>query len=104
MWHKLMNTHIDPPDQDVEPAVSPWDSGLTTFTVRPLSLHPDKTKGGPSNPMQSEQSSQREELYACEVWRGAACLIHRAPTPEQAEALARACKQFGIDLVGPPLS
>jgi quercetin dioxygenase-like cupin family protein len=26
------------------------------------------------------------------------------PTPEQAEALARACQQFGIDLVGPPLS
>jgi quercetin dioxygenase-like cupin family protein len=26
------------------------------------------------------------------------------PTPEQAEALARACRQFGIDLVGPPLS
>jgi quercetin dioxygenase-like cupin family protein len=25
------------------------------------------------------------------------------PTPEQAEALARACRQFGIDLVGPPL-
>jgi quercetin dioxygenase-like cupin family protein len=25
------------------------------------------------------------------------------PTPEQAEAVARACKQFGIDLVGPPL-
>ena len=26
------------------------------------------------------------------------------PTPEQAEALARACRQFGIELVGPPLS
>jgi len=26
------------------------------------------------------------------------------PTPEQAEALAHACRQFGIDLVGPPLS
>jgi len=26
------------------------------------------------------------------------------PTPEQAEALARACQQFGIELVGPPLS
>ena len=26
------------------------------------------------------------------------------PTPEQAEALARTCRQFGIDLVGPPLS
>ena len=26
------------------------------------------------------------------------------PTPEQAEALARACLQFGIELVGPPLS
>jgi hypothetical protein len=26
------------------------------------------------------------------------------PTPEQAEALARACKQFGVDLVGQPLS
>ncbi|MBJ6127722.1 cupin domain-containing protein [Microvirga splendida] len=25
-------------------------------------------------------------------------------TPEQAEALARACRQFGIELVGPPLS
>jgi quercetin dioxygenase-like cupin family protein len=28
----------------------------------------------------------------------------RPPTPEQAEALARACQQFGIELVGPPLS
>jgi quercetin dioxygenase-like cupin family protein len=26
------------------------------------------------------------------------------PTPDQAEALARACRQFGIELVGPPLS
>ncbi len=26
------------------------------------------------------------------------------PTPEQAEALAQACRQFGIELVGPPLS
>jgi quercetin dioxygenase-like cupin family protein len=26
------------------------------------------------------------------------------PTPEQAEVLARACRQFGIELVGPPLS
>jgi quercetin dioxygenase-like cupin family protein len=26
------------------------------------------------------------------------------PTPEQAEALARACQQFGIELVGPPLT
>ncbi|WP_445504577.1 cupin domain-containing protein [Microvirga sp. G4-2] len=26
------------------------------------------------------------------------------PTPAQAEALARACRQFGIELVGPPLS
>jgi quercetin dioxygenase-like cupin family protein len=26
------------------------------------------------------------------------------PTPEQAEALTRACRQFGIELVGPPLS
>jgi quercetin dioxygenase-like cupin family protein len=26
------------------------------------------------------------------------------PTPEQAEALARTCQQFGIELVGPPLS
>lgn len=26
------------------------------------------------------------------------------PTPEHAEALARACRQFGIELVGPPLS
>jgi quercetin dioxygenase-like cupin family protein len=26
------------------------------------------------------------------------------PTPEQAEALARVCLQFGIELVGPPLS
>ena len=26
------------------------------------------------------------------------------PTPEQAEALARACRQFGIEFVGPPLS
>ena len=26
------------------------------------------------------------------------------PTPEQAEALARACRQFRIELVGPPLS
>jgi len=26
------------------------------------------------------------------------------PTPEQAEALAHACRQFGIELVGPPLS
>jgi quercetin dioxygenase-like cupin family protein len=26
------------------------------------------------------------------------------PTPEQAEALARACRQFGIELIGPPLS
>jgi hypothetical protein len=25
------------------------------------------------------------------------------PTPEQAEALALACKQFGIELIGPPL-
>lgn len=27
-----------------------------------------------------------------------------APTPEQAEALARVCQQFGIELVGPPLT
>src|SRR4051812_4225302 len=26
------------------------------------------------------------------------------PTPEQAEALARACRQYGIELVGPPLT
>ena len=26
------------------------------------------------------------------------------PTPEQAEALAQACRKFGIELVGPPLS
>jgi mannose-6-phosphate isomerase-like protein (cupin superfamily) len=26
------------------------------------------------------------------------------PTPEQAEALARACAQYGIDIVGPPLA
>jgi len=26
------------------------------------------------------------------------------PTPEQAQALARACRQFGIELVGPPHS
>ena len=26
------------------------------------------------------------------------------PTPEQAEALAQACRRFGIELVGPPLS
>lgn len=26
------------------------------------------------------------------------------PTPEQAEALARACRAYGIELVGPPLS
>lgn len=26
------------------------------------------------------------------------------PTPDQAEALAEACRQFGIELVGPPLS
>jgi quercetin dioxygenase-like cupin family protein len=26
------------------------------------------------------------------------------PTPEQAEALAQACRQYGIELVGPPLS
>jgi hypothetical protein len=26
------------------------------------------------------------------------------PTPEQAEALAKACRQFGIELVGPPLA
>jgi hypothetical protein len=26
------------------------------------------------------------------------------PTPEQAEALARARRQFGIELIGPPLS
>jgi quercetin dioxygenase-like cupin family protein len=26
------------------------------------------------------------------------------PTPEQAETLAHACRQFGIELVGPPLS
>jgi hypothetical protein len=27
-----------------------------------------------------------------------------APTPEQAAALAQACREFGIELVGPPLS
>src|SRR5689334_19788274 len=27
-----------------------------------------------------------------------------SPTPEQAEALARAARQYGIELVGPPLS
>ena len=26
------------------------------------------------------------------------------PTPEQAEALAQACRQYGIELIGPPLS
>jgi hypothetical protein len=26
------------------------------------------------------------------------------PTPAEAEALAQACRQYGIDLVGPPLS
>jgi hypothetical protein len=26
------------------------------------------------------------------------------PTPEQAQALARACAQHGIDIVGPPLA
>lgn len=26
------------------------------------------------------------------------------PTPEQAAALAQACREFGIELVGPPLS
>jgi quercetin dioxygenase-like cupin family protein len=26
------------------------------------------------------------------------------PTPEQAKALARTCRQFGIELIGPPLS
>jgi quercetin dioxygenase-like cupin family protein len=26
------------------------------------------------------------------------------PTPEQAETLAQACRQYGIELVGPPLS
>jgi quercetin dioxygenase-like cupin family protein len=26
------------------------------------------------------------------------------PTPKQAEALAQACRQYGIELVGPPLS